>query len=410
MNTNTEFSICGRQLRLLRFPEQGAHSSLQAWDAADELLLNHLSEQNLIASKGIAIINDDFGALYCALADASPLVFSDSFMAHTAIKQNAKRNELSAPWLYSPLALEQAQFTREALLDPSAGSHEQATSPLSLVLIKIPRTLALLEQQLIALRQHITPNTQIIAAAKVKSVTSNVLKMFERYIGPTKTSLAVKKARLIFAQALNSDDNANPLNDIKSPFPSVVTDPAIEFSLYNHANVFCRDQLDIGARLMLSHLPSHFSGSCIDLGCGNGVLGIAMMKQNPDASMVFVDESFMAIASAKLSVEHAFKGSDKSKNIGFEVSHCLHSLLQRSAEPVDMVLCNPPFHQQNVITDEIAWQMFLDAKRMLKPGGELRIVANRHLDYPNKLKRLFGACKLVANNRKFVVLSAIKQR
>ena len=52
--------------------------------------------------------------------------------------------------------------------------------------------------------------------------------------------------------------------------------------------------------------------------------------------------------------------------------------------------------------------MFNDAKRVLKKGGELRIVGNRQLGYHVKLKRVFGNCKIIANNKKFVVLSSIK--
>ncbi|WP_440495178.1 methyltransferase, partial [Serratia sarumanii] len=52
--------------------------------------------------------------------------------------------------------------------------------------------------------------------------------------------------------------------------------------------------------------------------------------------------------------------------------------------------------------------MFCDAKRCLQVGGELRIVGNRHLDYHQKLKRLFGNCTLVASNKKFVILRAVK--
>jgi 16S rRNA (guanine1207-N2)-methyltransferase/23S rRNA (guanine1835-N2)-methyltransferase len=271
-----------------------------------------------------------------------------------------------------------------------------------IVLIKIPRTLALLQQQLIDIRPHLHANTRIIGAAKVKSVTTNVLKMFTTLIGATTTSLAVKKARLIFSSI---DQSFVP----KNPFPSKVEDAAIDFSLYNHANVFCREQLDIGARLLLANLPHHFKGAAIDLGCGNGVLGVAMLVRHSEATLTFVDESFMAIASAKLTAEAALAPHIFANNTQFEVSHCLQTLLQHQAPKVDLILCNPPFHQQNVLTDEIAWQMFVDAKRMLKPNGELRIVANRHLNYHDKLQRLFGACKVLADNRKFVVLSAIKR-
>jgi 16S rRNA (guanine1207-N2)-methyltransferase len=52
--------------------------------------------------------------------------------------------------------------------------------------------------------------------------------------------------------------------------------------------------------------------------------------------------------------------------------------------------------------------MFCDAKRCLQVGGELRIVGNRHLDYYQKLKRLFGNCTTLASNQKFVILKAVK--
>ena len=81
---------------------------------------------------------------------------------------------------------------------------------------------------------------------------------------------------------------------------------------------------------------------------------------------------------------------------------------QSKFSEIDIVLCNPPVHQQNAITDHIAWQMFKDAKSVLQNGGQLFVVGNRHLDYPNKLKRLFGNATTVATNQKFSILSAIK--
>lgn len=371
----------------MRFPEQNKQSSLQAWDAADEYLLNYLHEHGLLSNERICILNDDFGALSCALASYSPNVFSDSFMAHTAIARNCERNKLPLAAVFSSLELNQT----------SASKYQQY----DLVIIKIPRTLALLEQQLIDLRPSLHTDSSIIAGGKVNAITTKVLTLFEKYMGETKTSLAMKKARLIFSRF-------QPTIRCTNPFPTRVNDPAIHFTLYNHANVFCREQLDIGARLLLQHLPTHFQGHCIDLGCGNGVLGVSMLLLNPQAKVTFVDESFMAIDSTKLTAQSALSANEFEQHADFKVSHCLQKLIDENMPKVDLVLCNPPFHQQNVITDEIAWQMFVDAKRMLKPQGELRVVANRHLHYPEKLKRLFGACKLIANNRKFVVLSSKK--
>ncbi|WP_337241558.1 methyltransferase, partial [Proteus faecis] len=47
-------------------------------------------------------------------------------------------------------------------------------------------------------------------------------------------------------------------------------------------------------------------------------------------------------------------------------------------------------------------------RRCLKINGELYIVANRHLDYFHKLKKIFGNCVTIATNNKFEVLKAVK--
>jgi 16S rRNA (guanine1207-N2)-methyltransferase len=53
--------------------------------------------------------------------------------------------------------------------------------------------------------------------------------------------------------------------------------------------------------------------------------------------------------------------------------------------------------------------MFSEARRALRPGGELWVIGNRHLGYHLKLRRLFGNSELVASDAKFVVLRAVKK-
>lgn len=53
--------------------------------------------------------------------------------------------------------------------------------------------------------------------------------------------------------------------------------------------------------------------------------------------------------------------------------------------------------------------MFHHSRRYLKINGELYIVANRHLDYFHKLKKIFGNCVTIETNTKFVILKAVKQ-
>jgi 23S rRNA (guanine1835-N2)-methyltransferase len=60
---------------------------------------------------------------------------------------------------------------------------------------------------------------------------------------------------------------------------------------------------------------------------------------------------------------------------------------------LDVVLCNPPFHQQQVVGDFLAWRMFQQAREALVVGGALYIVGNRHLGYHSKLARIVPRCR-----------------
>jgi 16S rRNA G1207 methylase RsmC len=401
---NTEFLFADRQLTLIRYPEKHQHVSLQAWDSADELVIEHvenaLSEGALAEANSpkLMFFNDDFGTLGCWFAHHNPWWVSDSYIAYRSLLENLAANSLSPSVNNNTI---QAPLNTLTSVDSLSFSPD---SDIDMVVIKVPRALALLEQQLIDLQRFITPRTQIVATGKVKSITKSVLALFEKYIGTTTTSLAKKKSRLIFA-------TPDKLTQVKSPYPTrweAKSTTGQSLILDNLANVFSRQSLDIGARIMLEHMTVSANDVVVDLGCGNGVLGVNALALAPDARVIFVDESYMALESARLNVLNNFP--DKIDQCEFVASNCLESLLEREKRPaVTKILCNPPFHQQNAITDHIAWQMFSDARELLIKSGHLVVVGNRHLDYHIKLKKLFGGTKVLASDKKFVILGTAKR-
>jgi 16S rRNA (guanine1207-N2)-methyltransferase len=145
-------------------------------------------------------------------------------------------------------------------------------------------------------------------------------------------------------------------------------------TVVHHAAVFCRDRLDIGTRFFLRHLPRISAGAdIVDLGCGNGIVGLMAKRLNPLARLLFCDESFMALASA----ETNWRLHDGDSAARFVADDCLAG---QAADSADLVLVNPPFHQQQAITTAVARRMFRDVRRVLRPGGELRVIGNRHLE------------------------------
>ncbi|WP_027858562.1 methyltransferase [Marinobacterium jannaschii] len=366
---------------LQRYPVR-KNETLRAWDAADEYLLSQVAEEDGLTSQSrILIINDQFGALAVALNSYHCTSSTDSWLATRATQHNLSKNSLSTDDLTQ----------LDSLATPQG--------PFDLVLIKIPKSLAMLEDQLTRLRPLLSEDTRVIGAAMAKAIHTSTLKLCEKIIGPTTTSLAKKKARLIFPTL---DSSLQPAED---KYPSAYTLENTDYTIWNHAGVFSRDSLDIGTRFFLQHLPEALHPQqIIDLGCGNGVVGLIAAAKNPEAEVTFVDESYMAVASAQKNFEAAFGDSRKARYIATD---CLKGIPQGCA---DLVLNNPPFHQQNVVGDFIALQMFRESLKVLKKGGELWVIGNRHLGYHSQLKKIFGNCELVASNRKFVILKAVKSR
>lgn len=379
---NEVLNIADQTLVLHRHPRR-KNETLQAWDSADEYLINHFIENDLgkyITDEGqLLIINDGFGALSCFFDAIPRTVVSDSFLAIGSIKLNMQRNRCEP----------------ESLLIQD--SLQSLPKNAKVVLIKVPKTLAFLEHQLQQLSTVINKETIVVAAGKVDAIHKSTLALFEKYIGTTKTSLAKKKSRLIFSLP----------DQITTPETDVAITWEIErqgWTIHNHANVFSRNHLDIGGRFLMDNLPAGDFTKVVDLGCGNGVVGMAAAEAYPDAQITFIDESYMAIDSARINMLKNFEEA-RSDNARFVVNNGLVGFKARS---YDLILCNPPFHQQHAITDHIAWSMFNDAHFCLAVHGELVIVGNRHLDYQDKLERIFGNCELITENKKFVILRAIK--
>ncbi|MGW3627569.1 methyltransferase [Streptomyces sp. NPDC000880] len=378
---------------LARFPED-PRDQLRAWDAADEYLLRQLKGDEPLKgiedagptdlSGSVVVVGDRWGALATSLAEHSPAQITDSFLGQEATRANLARNGVDA----------------DAVRLLSV--RDMPPERIDVLLVRVPKSLALLEDQLHRLAPAVHPDTVVVATGMVTEIHTSTLKLFERIIGPTRTSLAVKKARLIFC-------TPDPgLARTVGPWPLRYALPADAGALAgrtvtNHAGIFCAERLDIGTRFFLRNLPKrHGPERVVDLGCGNGVIGTAAALANPDASVTFIDESFSAVASAEATYRDNVDSDAKAE---FLVGDGLSGV---PADSVDLVLNNPPFHSHRATTDATARRMFGGAHRALRSGGELWVIGNRHLGYHVKLRRLFGNCEVVAADPKFVVLRAVR--
>ncbi|CAN5286490.1 methyltransferase [soil metagenome] len=368
-------------LHLHRLPYR-PRSGLRAWDAADAHALQHLADRGA-APQRCLVVGDRYGAIGIALAqrfgDAEVTIMADSSLAHRGAETNAVRNGLAAD--------------RIGL----ATSLDQPVGPLDLVVLRVPRSLAMLEDQLRRIRPALGPDSTVLGTGMAKHVHTSTLQCIERFIGPTTTSRAWRRARLIH---VTPDPGLDPG---PSPFPVVHPLPG-GLDAVSHAGVFAHGRVDHGTRLLLEHLPVVPDGAeVVDLGCGDGVVGLTIAAAQPTAQLTFTDESHMAVQSAREGWQRAF-GADRPAR--FLLGDGMDAVADTS---IDVVVVNPPFHDDHATGDAIAWDMFTGARRALRPGGRLIVVGNRHLGYHAKLARLFGGSTTLASNAKFVVLQSIRK-
>lgn len=377
--TNMEtrvFNSAYGELTLFRRPFR-PRETLQAWDAADEYLLQQLAERNLDKSTRILIVNDSFGSLSTALADYACTLWVDSAISQLCSTENAARNNKLPPAFIPANSPPSGQF--------------------DMILYRLPKSRSLLTYQLQTLAPLCRSGAIFIGAAMARHIDHHIVSAFAKNIATVKPSLAKKKARLmhlegeIIAVERQSDSKT-------------ITLAEHNMVLVNRANVFSRDKLDQGSRIMLASLEKLDTPTNVaDLGCGNGILGISAAQHWPNAYVYYADDSFLAIESAKQNVRQNL-GEDYS-NATFSVSDCLYGY---KGEDFDLVLCNPPFHQDHHVGDHIARQMFRDSHKHLALNGVLCVVGNRHLGYHVLLKKLFGNCETINSDSKFVVLRARK--
>lgn len=161
--------------------------------------------------------------------------------------------------------------------------------------------------------------------------------------------------------------------------------------------VFSAGRLDEGTGLLLETLAdTTLQGRLLDMGCGAGVIGAWLKKRQPALAVEMVDSNAMAIAASEWTLRENGLQAEIHPGNGFS----------SVSGTFDWIVSNPPFHDGIATDYRFSEQFIADAKRFLKPGGRLRIVANAHLKYLPLLEQSFRSVRTVSENTRFRVYEA----
>ncbi|EGK4812235.1 16S rRNA (guanine(1207)-N(2))-methyltransferase RsmC [Escherichia coli] len=152
--------------------------------------------------------------------------------------------------------------------------------------------------------------------------------------------------------------------------------------------------------LTVKTLPGVFSRDGLDVGCGAGVLSVAFSRHSPKIRLTLCDVSAPAVEASRATLAaNGVEGEVFASNVFSEVKGRF-----------DMIISNPPFHDGMQTSLDAAQTLIRGAVRHLNSGGELRIVANAFLPYPDVLDETFGFHEVIAQTGRFKVYRAIMTR
>lgn len=168
-----------------------------------------------------------------------------------------------------------------------------------------------------------------------------------------------------------------------------------DFGLWTQPGVFSWDRLDPGTALLMEALP-RLSGRGADLGCGIGVLAHPALASDAVTELTLIDNDRRAIEAAR-------RNADDPR-----ARHVWADARTVPLERLDFVVMNPPFHAAGAEDKGLGVAFIRKAAAVLRTGGHLWLVANRHLPYEATLDAAFKRVTPLAEANGFKVLLAVK--
>lgn len=162
--------------------------------------------------------------------------------------------------------------------------------------------------------------------------------------------------------------------------------------------VFAHESVDSGSDYLLCQLPRLKAARVLDFACGAGVLGACLQQQQPELKVTYADVSAIALAAtaATLAQQHL----TATEIVAVDG-------LPDTLGKFELIISHPPFHT-GVATDYKIGQQFLrEARQHLVKRGELWLVANKFLPWPELIEKSFGHCNRVASDNKYAVYRAV---
>ena len=137
------------------------------------------------------------------------------------------------------------------------------------------------------------------------------------------------------------------------------------FSFIASSGIFAKQGLDAGSRLLINVLlQDTLSGTCLDLGCGYGPVGLTLASLNPKLTLTLADVNERAVIDAR----------HNAQRLGLTNLQILTSDgFQELTQNFDVIAFNPPIRAGK----KTIYRLYQEAKQHLNPNGSFYLVIRK---------------------------------
>jgi 16S rRNA (guanine1207-N2)-methyltransferase len=248
--------------------------------------------------------------------------------------------------------------------------------------------------------EHVAPGGRVLACMPNKEGAKTAEVDLARLVGPLQ-SLSKNHCRVFWSAPLYAGGVLDP--DLAAQWRAAdAPRPILDGRFVSRPGVFAWDRVDAASALLAEHLPASLSGRGADLGCGYGYLASEVLARCGGVTGFDLYEAeARALELARINLQ-AF--ADR-----VALQYHWHDVTAGLPQRYDFIVSNPPFHAQGrADRPDIGRRFIAAAAAALQPGGQLWLVANRHLPYEAVLDASFGSVRTLAQRGGFKVIAAVK--
>lgn len=192
----------------------------------------------------------------------------------------------------------------------------------------------------------------------------------------------------------------DPLLESKESIIEYTYDRA-RLKLVSDFGVFSKERVDFGTNILINKLLEYNleKSNILDIGCGYGIIGLAIAAKNKNSFITMVDVNERAIFLAKKNKElNNLTNIDIFKSDGYE----------KVSKTFDFIITNPPIRAGKEVVDMIV----LGGINYLNNNGSIFVVIQKKQGAPSLIERMetiYNEVEVVEKIKGYYIIRGIKK-